>query len=180
VADTAFIYVGSGFARKGLGTAIDALARTARPDFRLLVAGRDRDLERFRHQARRAGVGERVDFLGGRDDMRAPYAAADCLVLPSLYDPFGIAVLEALAMGLPAIVSSRCGAAEIIESGVNGWVCEPGDSAAIAQLMQTAERAARGGVMAAAARATAERFGIEAMAEKFVRLYQSLAYGAAG
>ena len=178
-ADTAFIYVGSGFARKGLGAAIDALARAARPDFRLLVAGRDRDLEHFRRHAQRAGVGERVDFLGGRDDMRAPYAAADCLVLPSLYDPFGIAVLEALAMGLPAIVSSRCGAAEIIEPGVNGWVCEPGDSAALAQFMLTAERASRGGAMAAAARASAERFGIDAMAEKFVSLYQSLAKGAA-
>ena len=178
-ADTAFIYVGSGFARKGLGAAIDALARAARPDFRLLVAGRDRDLERFRRQAQDAGVGDRVHFLGGRDDMRAPYAAADCLLLPSLYDPFGIAVLEALAMGLPAIVSSRCGASEIIEPDVTGWVCEPGDSAGIAQLLRTAERAVRGGAMAAAARATAERFGIDAMAEKFVGLYQSLAKGAA-
>jgi UDP-glucose:(heptosyl)LPS alpha-1,3-glucosyltransferase len=172
--DTVFIYVGSGFARKGLGAAIDALAKARNPTYRLLVAGRDRDLARFVRRAQEAGVGERVRFLGGRDDMRPPYAAADCLVLPSLYDPFGIALLEAFAMGLPAIVSSRCGAAELIEPGVNGWVCEPDDAEGIARLMQQADAATRTAAIGAAARATAERFSIDAMAAQLVALYQSL------
>ena len=172
--DTVFIYVGSGFARKGLGAAIDALALAANPTFRLLVAGRDRNLGRFVQRAAAAGIGQRVRFLGGRDDMRPPYAAADCLVLPSLYDPFGIAVLEAFAMGLPAIVSKRCGAAELIEPGVNGWVCAPDDPAGLARLMQQADAATRSAAMGAAARATAERFSIDAMAAQLVALYQSL------
>ena len=87
-------------------------------------------------------VPERVRFVGGREDVRPYYAAADCFILPSRYDPFPNTVLEAMAMGLPAIVSSRCGAAEIVEPGVNGWTCRPDDVPGIARLMQEAERAA--------------------------------------
>jgi UDP-glucose:(heptosyl)LPS alpha-1,3-glucosyltransferase len=173
--DTLFLYVGSGFARKGLAGAIDALAQAANPAFWLLVVGDDRSRSRFETQARAAGLAERVRFLGGREDVRPLYAAADCFILPTRYDPFPNTALEALAMGLPAIVSTRCGAAEIIEPGVNGWICEPDDAAGIARLMQEADSAIRAGGIGDAARATAERYGIEAMAEKLIKLYTSLA-----
>lgn len=176
--DTLFLFVGSGFSRKGLGAAIDALAEAVRtganPGFRLLVAGRDREESRYRDQARRAGLGERVRFLGAREDVRALYAAADCFILPSRYDPFPNTALEALAMGLPAIVSSRCGAAEVIEPGANGWVCDPDDIPGIARLMNQADRALRTPGLAAAARSTAERFGIDSMAAKLTDLYARL------
>src|SRR5207302_4391062 len=110
--DTLFLFVGSGFSRKGLAAAIDALAAAANPAFWLLVVGRDREEARFARQARSAGLAERVRFLGGREDVRPLYAAADCFILPSRYDPLPNTTLEALAMGVPAIVSSRCGAAE--------------------------------------------------------------------
>src|SRR6266851_1207549 len=172
--DTLFLFVGSGFSRKGLAAAIDALAAAANSAFWLLVVGRDREEARFARQARAAGLAERVRFLGGRDDVRPLYAAADCFILPSRYDPFPNTALEALAMGLPAIVSSRCGAAEIIEPGTNGWVCEPDDAPGIARLMQAADGAIRDERMARAARSTAERFGIEAMAGKLAELYAAL------
>jgi len=172
--DTLFLFVGSGFSRKGLAAAIDALAAAANSAFWLLVVGRDREEARFARQARAAGLAERVRLLGGRDDVRPLYAAADCFILPSRYDPFPNTALEALAMGLPAIVSSRCGAAEIIEPGANGWVCEPDDAPGIARLMQAADAAIREGRMARAARSTAERFGIEAMAGKLAELYVSI------
>ena len=138
------------------------------------MVGRDREEARFAGQARVAGLSGRVRFLGGRDDVRPLYAAADCFILPSRYDPFPNTALEALAMGLPAIVSSRCGAAEIVEPGANGWVCEPDDAPGIARLMQAADGAIRDARMARAARSTAERFGIEAMAGKLSELYASL------
>jgi UDP-glucose:(heptosyl)LPS alpha-1,3-glucosyltransferase len=156
-----FAFVGSGFARKGLDAAVAAIARTR---CWLVVVGKDRS----------ATSVERVKFVGGREDVRPYYAAADCFVLPSRYDPFPNTALEALAMGLPAIVSSRCGAAEVIEAGVNGWVCEPDDVPGIARLMQEAERKARDGRMGAAARQTAERFGIDAMARQLADLYGRL------
>jgi glycosyltransferase involved in cell wall biosynthesis len=77
-------------------------------------------------------------------------------------------------MGLPAIVSSRSGAAEVIEPGANGWVCEPDDVAGIARLMRTADEAIRGERMGRAARASAERFGIDAMAQRLAELYATL------
>ena len=170
--DTLFLFVGAGFARKGLGAAIEALKLAAHDSFWLLVVGTDRESRRFAAQA--APLGERVRFLGGREDVRPFYAAADCLILPSRYDPFPNTALEALAMGLPAIVSSQCGAAEVIESGVNGWVCEPDDAAGLAQLMHEADRAIRSGALPQGARRTAERYGMDEMARKLSALYASL------
>jgi UDP-glucose:(heptosyl)LPS alpha-1,3-glucosyltransferase len=172
--DTVFLFVGSGFARKGLGAAIDALALAAEPAFRLAIVGADRDLEKFARRARAAAIAEKVRFLGPREDVRPLYAAADCFILPSRYDPFPNTTLEALAMGLPAIVSSRCGSAEIIEPGKSGWVCEPDDAPGIARLMHEADRALHAGRIAAAARAAAERFGFDAMAAELAALYASL------
>jgi UDP-glucose:(heptosyl)LPS alpha-1,3-glucosyltransferase len=170
--DTVFLFVGSGFARKGLGAAIEALKRAQNPSFWLLVVGTDRERDRFAVEA--APLGERVRFLGGRQDVRPLYAAADCLILPSRYDPFPNTVLESLAMGLPAIVSRRCGAAEIMEHGANGWVCEPDDAPGIAALMKEADEAIRRGDLSKGARDTAERFGLDQMAARLAGLYQKL------
>lgn len=172
--DTVFLFVGSGFARKGLDTAIDALAKASFAGFRLLVVGRDREAARFARRAERAGLADRVRFVGAADDVRSMYAAADCLILPTRYDPFPNTVLEALAMGLPAIVSRRCGAAEIIQPGVNGWICEPEDAAGLARLMHEADKALRDERMSGAARQSAERFGIGDMAKQLVALYRGL------
>jgi UDP-glucose:(heptosyl)LPS alpha-1,3-glucosyltransferase len=172
--DTLFLFVGSGFARKGLGAAIGALAQAANDSYWLAVVGQDREEQRFVEQARRAGLAGRVRFLGARDDVRPYYAAADCFILPSRYDPFPNTVLEALAMGLPSIVSSRCGAAEVVQHGKGGWICDPDDAPGIAGLMHEADRALRSPDSAAAARATAERFGIDAMASKLAELFRSL------
>ncbi len=173
--ETAFLFVGSGFKRKGLDTAIDALARAANPAFHLYVVGRDRRGAALAGRARRAGLAERVHFLGPCDDVRPYYAAADCLVLPTRYDPFPNTVLEALAMGLPAIVSRRCGAAEIIEPGVNGWICAPDDADGLARLMREADQALRDPKLGARARASAEAFGMDAMAARLLELYRTLA-----
>ena len=161
--DTVFAFVGSGFSRKGLDAAIQAVSRGP---FWLVVVGRDRP---------RPTNNPRIKFLGGREDVRPYYAAADCFLLPTRYDPFPNTVLEAMAMGLPAIVSPRCGAAEIVEPGVNGWICEPDEPEALASLLQQADRVVHDGRMGEAARATAERFGIDAMARQLVDLYKNLA-----
>jgi glycosyltransferase involved in cell wall biosynthesis len=100
-------------------------------------------------------------------------------MLPTRYDPFPNSFLEALAMGLPAIVGRRSGAAETVRHGENGWICEPGDIAGLAQLMHSAAEVAadagRDAAVRAAARGTAERYGIDAMARNLTQLYASFA-----
>lgn len=177
--ETLFVFVGSGFARKGLDAAIGALAGCGEARYRLVVAGADRHAARFAALAAARGLGGRVRLLGGREDVRPLYAAADCFMLPTRYDPFPNSFLEALAMGLPAIVGRRSGAAETVRHGENGWICEPGDIAGLVQLMHAAAQVAadegRGAARRAAARGTAERYGIDAMASNLTQLYATLA-----
>ena len=177
--ETLFLFVGSAFARKGLDAAINALAACGKAPYRLAVAGRDREAARFAALAAARGLGDRVRLLGGREDLRPLYAAADCFILPTRYDPFPNTFLEALAMGLPAIVGRRSGAAETVRHGENGWLCAPDNVAGLAQLMHAAA-----GVVAdpgtrcaaaAAARSTAENYGIDDMARKLATLYVTLA-----
>jgi len=177
--DALFVFVGSGFERKGLGCAIDALARAGNARLRLAAAGRDRAAARFAERARAAGVGERLRLLGGVQDVRPLYAAADCFILPTLYDPFPNAALEALAMGVPVIVGRHCGVAELVREGENGWICEPGDAPGLAAILRAAAQPARTAGMLAAARASAERLGIDDMAKKLSDLYSTLGSHAA-
>jgi len=168
-----FLFVGSGFARKGLDAALAALALCDDPALRLVAAGRDRDAARFERLALAAGPPGRARLLGARADVLPLYAAADCFILPTRYDPFPNTALEALAMGLPVIVGRASGAAEILAGGGAGWVCDPGDAPGLAQLM----RAAAGAAAAAgsAARRLAESYGIDAMAKRLTDLYATLA-----
>jgi UDP-glucose:(heptosyl)LPS alpha-1,3-glucosyltransferase len=171
--DFLFLFVGSGFWRKGLDAAIGALAACGDARFRLAVAGRDGDAARYAAQGASAGVGGRLRLLGGRDDVRRLYAAADCFILPTRYDPFPSTALEALAMGLPAIVGRRSGAAEIVRPGESGWICEPGDVGGLAELMCEAARLP-GNTAKAAARKAAEAYGIDDMARRLTELYATL------
>jgi UDP-glucose:(heptosyl)LPS alpha-1,3-glucosyltransferase len=82
-------------------------------------------------------------------------------------------------MGVPVIVSRRCGAAELVRAGENGWVCEAHDAAGLAALLARAAAGARDETMQAAARSSAEGFGIDEMARKLTGLYAALGRSAA-
>ncbi len=125
--EVALLFVGSGWERKGLRQAVEALGKLADKTLRLLVAGRG-------DAAKYAGPG--VQFLDEVDDVPALYAAADLFVLPTLYDPFSNACLEALASGLPVITTTANGFAEVIEDGVHGSVLPENDSEAVAAAIE--------------------------------------------
>lgn len=127
--DFAVLFAGSGWERKGLRFAIEAMNAARLPNATLLVAGRGRE-----RGLPRSGC---VRFLGPVKDMARYLAAADAFILPTLYDPFSNACLEALAAGLPVITTAHNGFAEIIESGVEGEVvAQPDDIAALAGALQ--------------------------------------------
>jgi UDP-glucose:(heptosyl)LPS alpha-1,3-glucosyltransferase len=125
--EIAVLFAGSGWERKGLRFAIEAV-KTLGGKLKLLVAGRGESGEFSASRAR---------FLGVVRDMPSLYRAADIFLLPTIYDPFSNACLEALAAGLPVITTKANGFSEIIESGRHGTVVEdPRDVAAIGAALQ--------------------------------------------
>lgn len=168
-----FLFVGSGFERKGVGTLLAAFARLPGAPY-LMVVGKDKRQARFQALAARLGVQGRVRFAGGQTDTKPFYGAADAFVLPTRYDPFPNAALEAFASGLPVITSTKSGAAELIENGKNGYVCDALDESCLAQSM---EAALGPGLTSrqAAARSTVEALDVRATAPQLLRLYLRLA-----
>jgi UDP-glucose:(heptosyl)LPS alpha-1,3-glucosyltransferase len=119
----ALLFAGSGWERKGLLFAIEAAALCRDPRMRLLVAGRGNE-RLYKTKRLRFWREEPVQFLGEVADMPRVYAAADIFILPTIYDPFSNACLEALACGLPVITTRFNGFSEIIENGVHGSVVD--------------------------------------------------------
>ena len=154
--DYVLLFAGTGWERKGLQTAIDAI-QEVRADCRpvLLVAGRG--------NPRRYRQSDRVRFLGPVAQMAAHYAAADAFVLPTLYDPFSNACLEALAAGLPVLTTSANGFSEILQPGIEGAILEdPLDAAALARDMEAWSDPARRAAIRPRLLELASRFTIEA------------------
>jgi len=107
------LFVGSGFRRKGLDRILSIWKSPRLRDVFLLVVGDDARINRYLSLASSIAPG-RIIFTGRRDDIENYYAAADVVALPALQEGFGNVVMEALASGLPVLVSRDVGAAEII------------------------------------------------------------------
>lgn len=172
-----FLFVGSGFERKGVVTLLAAFALVPGTPY-LMVVGRDKHQAKFQRIAARLGIQDRVRFTGGQADTKPFYGSADIFVLPTRYDPFPNAALEAFACGLPVITSTKSGAAELIENGKNGYVCDALDEDCLAEYM---EASLKPGLIdrQAAARATVEALDVQATTPKLLELYLSLTQSAA-
>jgi UDP-glucose:(heptosyl)LPS alpha-1,3-glucosyltransferase len=119
-------FVGNGFARKGLGFLIEAWPLVAGGAF-LLVAGADRQTDKFARRASALNVGGRVVFMGPQPNVEAIFHAADAFAMPSLFEPFGNVVMEAMASGLPAMTSAFSGVAELMPPSMRGFRVENPD-----------------------------------------------------
>jgi UDP-glucose:(heptosyl)LPS alpha-1,3-glucosyltransferase len=119
----ALLFAGSGWERKGLLFAIEAMALCKNPKMRLLVAGRG-EAGRYKTTRLRFWRENPVQFLGEVLDLMPVYAAADIFILPTIYDPFSNACLEALASGLPVITTRSNGFSEILQDSVHGSIVE--------------------------------------------------------
>lgn len=148
------LFAGSGWRRKGLACAIRAMDRARLSAPLLLVAGRGRPAA-----MPRSG---RVRFLGPARDIPSLMAAADLFLLPTLYDPFSNASLEALAHGLPLLTTSANGVSEIISPGQHGeTVADSSDADAFARAIEAWADPARRASAAPAIRTLAAGFTSE-------------------
>lgn len=160
-----WLFVGE--AVKGLRQAIEALKDF--PDGKLNVVTRSNP-EEFRLIAQKAGVLSRVNFSAPTSDLRPHYQNAGLFVYPSEYDAFGLVVAEAMSSGLPVVVGKDIGAAEWIEDGRNGCLCDPQDPASIRAAI---ERALTNAVkITRAARETAIERSWDDCAFKTMEIYQ--------
>jgi len=166
-----FLYVGD--LRKGADVCIQALSRL--PRGRLVLVSRSRSTP-YEKQANQAGIGARVHFLGATNQVERIYAAADALVLPTPYDAFAMVVTEAMASGLPVVVSREAGASELIEAGVNGLVLENvKDVTALAQHMQSLmDDRCWAASVGQAARKSVESMSWDAVAAQTMQVYEDL------
>ena len=109
------------------------------PGARCVIAGRGTYLPDLQTLIDIEGVGDLVQLAGfvPDDDLRALLADASCVVIPSLYEPFGIVALEGMAAGAPTIVARTGGLAEIVAGTGAGMTFEPGDHHALADAIET-------------------------------------------
>jgi UDP-glucose:(heptosyl)LPS alpha-1,3-glucosyltransferase len=173
--DRVVLFVGSGFARKGLEIAIRALAHLAPQQAgrtSLVVVGRG-DPRRYARFASSLGLGNRVQFVGPVTDVTGWYHAADALLLPTLYDPFANVCLEALACGVPVVTTAANGASEALAADTGGVVVEDAqDVASVARGLESVLRWGRTRVDAC--RARAEKFSQERYVRETLALYDEV------
>jgi glycosyltransferase involved in cell wall biosynthesis len=133
---TLFLFCGSDLERKGLDRAIEALA-ASNVDAELLVVGTSEEEGRFRALARQRRIEDRVRFLGTRSDPARFYQAADVLLLPTRADVWGVTPIEAMASGIPSIVSEAAGSSVVVGEADAGIVLrEPLDVRGLREAME--------------------------------------------
>jgi glycosyltransferase involved in cell wall biosynthesis len=129
--------------RKGFDLLIRAFARRFRgeQDVRLVIGGDGPMRHELEALARSTGVQSQVTFLGAipRDEVRDAMWRANCFVLPSHAENFGVVLIEALSTGLP-VISTRCGGPEDIITDEVGLLLEPGDEDGLAEALVAMRR----------------------------------------
>lgn len=152
--DHVMTMVGTFKRQKGHRYLIDAIGAVGDrfPHLHLLLVGDGEFLEEVREQARHSRIQDRVHFLGTRRDIAGLLGASDSFVLPSLWEGLPVALVEAMATGLPTVATNVSGTSQVMVDGETGWLVPPGDAPALAagiiDLLEDPERASRMGAMA--------------------------------
>jgi UDP-glucose:(heptosyl)LPS alpha-1,3-glucosyltransferase len=167
------LFVGSGFERKGLEYLIKSVQYMKQKNWRLVLVGKGK-WEKYLSFTSKENLGK-ITHLEPIDKIEKLYAAADFFILPSIYEPFGNANLEALASGLPVITSRFCGVAEIITHKKEGIILEePSDSNSMAKAIDYLMDPKTRRIMSHSARILAEKFTEERNASSMLKIYQDL------
>lgn len=175
--------VGRLIERKGQRYLIDAFHRVLaarRASARLILVGTGDAEHELRRQAARLGIGEQIDFRGyvSGNDMAEVYRCADIFVLPSENEGMSIALLEAMASGLPVIVTDTGGTRELVRHGSNGLIVTWADSQslehALGALLENPELRQTMGQMS---RGIAEKFSWESITQEYLDVFHHMIRG---
>jgi len=175
------LYAGRLRARKAVVVLIRAFAEVAErvPEARLVVAGDGEDRETVEAAVDALGLRERVERLGRvtREEVERRLRDATLFCQPSIYEGLPLAILEAMAVGVPVVATSVSGHPDAVVDGVTGWLVPPEDAASLASALvhalrdpsETARRAT------AASELFRSTFDVRLVAARHVALFESLA-----
>ncbi len=144
------------------------------PNARLRLLGEGERMEEMQQLAQTLGIGGHTDFLGSQSNVYPHLHSADLFLLPSRYEGMPMTVIEAMGTGLPIVVSSVGGLADMLRQGESGLLVDapatPEAVAAAAQKLLSDEALRRS--LGQAARADSQKFSAQTMAEEYCKLYQ--------
>ncbi|MBP7766485.1 MAG: glycosyltransferase family 4 protein [Syntrophaceae bacterium] len=174
-ADALIIFASMNFEIKGLDDILVSLGKLKRKTgrFKLIVAGKG-NVKKYSKLAREAGIADNVLFAGvvSKERLVDFYLAGDLYLMLSRFDTFGMVVLEAMAAGLPVMISKAVGARDLVREGENGFVVsDPSDHEQIVSRLEILFDADRRRQMAEAACRTAAQNTWDRVAEKYENLY---------
>lgn len=163
--------VGEHSVRKNHAAILKAVAQI--PGVQVLLCGWGDGRPELETLAETLGISDRVRFLGFRDDLPKVYPAADVFVFPSLHEGLPVALMEAMACGLPAVVSNARGCVDLIEQEKGGFLRDPMDVDGMARDIRTLlEDAALRERMGAVNRETMKGYSLPDVMETMAALYQ--------
>lgn len=167
--------------QKGQRYLVDATARLRREgiEVSLLLIGSGREEERLRDQVLRENITDDVLFLGTRRDLPDLYRAMDVFALPSLWEGLPLALLSAMASGIPVVVTPVGGVPEVVRDGENGFLVPPEDpvalAAALRRVREDAELASTCG--RSAAETVRTEYSHRRNAERIMEVYEEVLAG---
>ena len=173
--DFIVIFTGFDFGRKGLDILIRAIGLMREKNAKLLVVGGNDEDGIYSRIAADSSVADKVKIIGPAFDIEKYYAASDCFCMPSKYEAFSLATLEAAASGIPIIATRVNGTDEIIAPGETGYFVECDSADIAARLDSLASDRPLRGEMGAAARRAAENFSWDRVADETLKIYREAA-----
>lgn len=125
--DIVCISAGDIVARKNYGVAIDAISKVGNPNLHYLICGVGPEREKLEARAKELGIEKQIHFLGFRKDVKELLKISDIFLFTSLQEGLPRSLMEAMAIGLPAVVSRIRGNVDLIEDDKGGFLCNPHD-----------------------------------------------------
>ena len=172
------VYIGHEFDRKRLDLCIRALPHTDRRIILRVIGGRGASRSTYEKLARDLGVGDRVRFWGTRSDVASFLRIGDCFLLPSDYEAWPLVVLEALACGLPVIMTPVGCALHVIHDGRTGFIVGAGQGDVALEIAERIGWIARDdrllSDMRGYARAEAEKYAWPRIVDRYYEVIRSV------
>ena len=163
--------------KKGFDLLLKSFSNLAGDNIHLYIAGDGPERQKFRNLARALNLDKKVYFVGWQDNIRSFLLQGDLFILPSRDEPFGIALLEAMACGIPVVTTKCHGPVEILDNN-SAYFCDADEEKSLTHALRTAINDPEGRRRRAQTALTLfqNRYHIDKVITKFEQLYEQARY----